>query len=349
MELLPVGLWLADREGKITYANPAGLRIWHGVQFVRPQHYDSYKAWWADSGEPVAAKDWGLARALRGEKSESELIRIQCFDGSFKTIVNWAAPLRADSGEIVGAIAANEDVTAFQRTQEQLKSAVRDRERILAVVAHDLRSPLTAVMSYSAAIALGAAKLAGGEKLRQNALALQDLGRRMSGLVDDLLAVAVAGSDGPNMIDYSQVDPRKLIAKAADDARTAMAHQGLSLDVNAGEDLQPLRADGDRILRVLTNLLDNARKFTPSPGRIVISAKPTASATLFCVSNSGAAVPPAELDAMFRPFWQADRDRNGAGLGLSICRSIIEAHGGTIWAEPSQGQRLRVCFALPRG
>jgi signal transduction histidine kinase len=68
----------------------------------------------------------------------------------------------------------------------------------------------------------------------------------------------------------------------------------------------------------------------------------------FSVANSGPPLPAEQLAAMFQPFWQAGRDRRGAGLGLSICRSLVEAHGGTIWAEPAEGQRVRVCFVLPR-
>lgn len=347
--LLPVGLWLADRHGHITFANPAGGQIWNGVQYVPPKDYGSYKGWWVDTGEALGAQEWGLARALRGETSRSELIRIQCFDGSFKTVINWAAPIRSPAGEIVGAVAANEDVTALQHTQEQLRLAVRDREQILAVVAHDLRSPLVALMSYAAAMEMGAAKLPGAEKLRASAAALLDIGRRMSGLVDDLLAVAVAKSAGQNMLEFAPVTPDSLLARAADSIRPSMARKGLELEVRAMEELPTLRADGDRILRVFSNLLDNALKFTPTPGRVVLSAKPIASGVLFCVANSGPPVPQAELEVMFQPFWQARRDRSGTGLGLSICRSIVEGHGGTIWAEAAEGQRLRVCFSLPRG
>jgi PAS domain S-box-containing protein len=346
--LLPVGLWLTDGEGRITIANPASERIWHGIQYVGPKDYGVYKGWWVESGDPIGPAQWGLARALRGETSRSELIRIQCFDGSFKTVINWAAPIRSPAGRIVGAIAANEDVTALQRTQEQLRAAVRERELILAVVAHDLRNPLVALMSYAAATELGASRLPGAERLQSNAAALLDIGRRMSGLVDDLLAVAVAESDGRNMLEFAPVAADRLIASAADSMRPLMARRGLELQIGPLQELPPLRADADRILRVLSNLLDNALKFTPSPGHVTVDAKPIASGILFSVANSGPAMAPSDLEAMFQPFWQAHRDRSGTGLGLSICRSIVEAHGGTIWAEPAEGQRLRISFSIPR-
>jgi signal transduction histidine kinase len=100
---------------------------------------------------------------------------------------------------------------------------------------------------------------------------------------------------------------------------------------------------------VFSNLLDNALKFTAARGRITLAAETVAGGVKFSVANSGRALARKELDAMFQPFWQAGRkDRRGAGLGLAICRSMVEAHGGSIWVEPARGERVRVCFVLPR-
>ena len=349
IDLLPVGLWIADREGHITLANPAGERIWQGARLVGPEQYAQYKGWWVDSGKPIAPDEWGLSRAIRkGETSRGELIRIQSFDGSFRTVINWAAPIRSDAGEVVGAVAVNEDITSLQHTQEQLRAAVRDREEILAIVAHDLRNPLSGLMMGAAAAEHQARGLPGGEPVRELAASLIDIARRMSGLVDDLLAVAVASTGGPSMLRAAPVAASSLLAKAADAARPRLAKEGLALEVQAAGELPQINADADRILRVFANLLDNALKFTSPPGRVTLAAERTSGGVRFSVANSGSALAPAQRDAMFQPFWQAGRDRRGAGLGLSICRSIVEAHGGTIWAEPAEGQRVRVCFVLPR-
>lgn len=141
-DLLPVGLWIADREGRITRGNPAGHRIWQGGGDMGPEHYGRQMGWRVDTGKPLLPEEWGIPRALRdGETSTRDLVRIQCFDGSMKTVINWAGPIRSDSGEITGAIAVNEDVTALHQTQEQLRAAVRDREEILALVTHDHAQP----------------------------------------------------------------------------------------------------------------------------------------------------------------------------------------------------------------
>ena len=111
VDSLPVGLWITDRDGRIIRGNPAGQRIWEGARYVGVEQYGAYRGWWAATGEPIAAEDWALARAVRkGETSVGELIRIQCFDGSFKLILNSATPLR-DGDEITGAVVVNEDVT----------------------------------------------------------------------------------------------------------------------------------------------------------------------------------------------------------------------------------------------
>lgn len=349
IDLIPVGVWITDREGNITLANPAGERIWGGVRYVGVEGYPQYKAWWAETGEPIEAEEWAASRAIRyGETSHSELIRIQTFDGSFKTVINWAAPIRSDAGEIVGAVAVNEDVTSLMRVEEQLREAVRDREEILAIVSHDLRNPLNALMVAATAAERKARALPGGESVRQLAESLVDMSRRMAGLVDDLLAIAVAGNGGQSMLSFAPVAPSGLLGRAADAARPLAARQRLELVLDVKEELPMVAADSDRILRVLANLLDNALKFTTPPGRITLAAERTNGTVRFSVVNTGPALPSEQLETMFKPFWQAGRDRRGAGLGLSICRSVVEAHGGSIWAEPAQGQRVRVCFVLPR-
>jgi PAS domain S-box-containing protein len=349
IDLLPVGLWIADREGHITLANPAGDRIWKGTRYIGLEQFPEYKGWWIETGKPIAPAEWGLARAVRrGETSRGELIRIQCFDGSFKTVINWAAPIRSDAGEVIGAVAINEDVTSLQQTQEQLRAAVRDREEILAIVAHDLRNPLSGLMIGASAVEKNARRLPGGEAVRELAATLVDISRRTSGLVEDLLAVAVSTTGGGSMLRLAPVDAAKLVARADEAARPLLASKGLELESNVEDRLPQVNADADRILRVFANLLDNALKFTSPPGRVMLAADRTAGGVRFSVVNSGPALTDEQRRAMFRPFWQAGRDARGAGMGLSICRAIVEAHGGTIWAEPAKGQRVRVCCVLPR-
>ena len=348
-DLLPVGLWIADRDGRVTRGNPAGHRIWQGAGEMGPEHYGRQQGWSVETGKPIAPEEWGIPRAIRrGEATSRDVIRIQCFDGSFKTVINWAAPIRSDSGEITGAVAINEDITALHHTQEQLRTAVRDREDILAVVTHDLRSPLSAIMTLATTIGVKSHKLSGGGPVQALADNLVEIARQMFGLVNDLLAVALVRSDH-SVLKTTPTRASALLEKAARVSRPLFAREAIRFHVQAVGDLPVIHVDTDRILRVFNNLLDNALKFTLAQGEVVLRAEAQSGGVRYCVANSGPALSQAELDSMFQPFWQAGRgDLRGAGLGLSICRSIVEAHGGTIWAEPAAGKRVRICFFLPR-
>lgn len=349
-DILPVGVWVADRNGRIVSNNPAAERIWKGARYVSVPQFGEYKGWWIDSGKPIAAEEWALARALtRGETSTGEFVRIQCFDGSFKTIINSAAPLLDAKGQIAGAIVVNEDISALQHTQEQLRAAVRDREQILAIVTHDLRSPLHGIAMGATAVEVLASEFPNGQLIREQAAAVVEISRQMSGMVEDLLSVATTTIEGRPMLRLSLVDASSLVNKATDAVRPLFAKKGIEFECRTLDHLPTINVDSDRVLRVFANLLDNALKFTSPPGRITLTAESTTGGVQFSVANTGAPIPSDQLEAMFLPFWQAQRDRRGAGLGLSICRSIVEAHGGSIWGESSEGMQVRVCFVLPSG
>ena len=231
-------------------------------------------------------------------------------------------------------------MSAFER--------LHDREKTLAIVSHDLRSPLSGMMAGAATIERLAGRLPGGEQIRALAASHADMTRRMSGMVDDLLAIAVATSGGRSLLKIAPVSVASLLKRAADAARPLFADADIKLEIEAVGELPDIRVDSDRMLRVFANLLDNALKFTGRQGRVVLRAQTASAEVRFCVANTGPALSVAELHSMFRQFWQAgDQDKRGAGLGMSICRSIIEAHGGNIWAEPEPGKRVRICFALP--
>ncbi|WP_332815350.1 sensor histidine kinase [Ramlibacter sp.] len=347
-DLAPVGLYVADAEGRITHGNAAGERIWQGLHKVGPEQFGHYRAWWLDSGKAIAPDEWAVARAVRrGETSHGELIRIQCFDGSFKTILNWAAPLLDAGGRVTGAVAVNQDVTALHQAQEQLRAAVREREKLLAVVAHDLRNPLNVIMLRAAMAGRKFAGMPGVEECRTAAATIFEAAGRMAGLVEDLLAISVADS-GRSLLKLEPVQPQELLAAAAREAQPLFSDAGLRLEIQAIGELPVIQSDQNRLLRVFGNLLDNALKFTGRGGQVVIRAEAADDSVLFSVANSGPALPREDLESLFRPFWQAGTDGRGAGLGLSICRSIIEAHGGSVWAEPAPGMRVKVLFLLPR-
>lgn len=241
-----------------------------------------------------------------------------------------------------------EEADEVARALVSASRMLRDREEILAVVSHDLRNPLSALRLVAGIADLMVAKLPGGEPVRARLASLVDIGSRMSGMVDDLLAVAVSTRGERSMLKMTPVNAASLLERAADAVRPLFAREGIELLIDSGVALPDVQVDPDRILRVLVNLLDNALKFTQRPGHVVLRAQEQPDGVRFSIANSGPALSAGELDSMFQPFWQARQDRRGAGLGLSICRSIVETHRGRIWGEPEPGMRVRVCFEVPR-
>jgi PAS domain S-box-containing protein len=146
LELLPVGVWILDRDGQILSGNEASLRLWAGARYVGIDQYGEYKAWWADSGKRVGPEEWGAARALtKGEVCLNEVVNIECFDGTHKTILNSAIPIRDAKGEITGAVAVNQDITERVQAYQLLERRVEERTRDLSAlleVSRDVASML---------------------------------------------------------------------------------------------------------------------------------------------------------------------------------------------------------------
>ncbi len=122
LDVLPVGVFIADEDGGIAWTNPAAERIWGGARRLPVERLSEYKGWWADTGKPV--EEWAFARAFKsGESSIDERIDIECFDGSRKTILNSAVPVYDDAGRVISAVAVITDITELQGTEAALRAS----------------------------------------------------------------------------------------------------------------------------------------------------------------------------------------------------------------------------------
>ncbi|MBI5056542.1 MAG: PAS domain S-box protein [Nitrospirae bacterium] len=121
LEILPVGVWITDKDGNIVQGNSASKRIWEGARYIGIEKYGEYKGWWLDTGKKIEPDEWAAARAIeKGETSIEEEVEIECFDGSRKIILNSALPIRNEQDEIMGTIIVNQDITERKKAEKTL-------------------------------------------------------------------------------------------------------------------------------------------------------------------------------------------------------------------------------------
>jgi two-component system sensor histidine kinase KdpD len=222
----------------------------------------------------------------------------------------------------------------------------RLRNSLLAALSHDLRTPLTVLVGLAESLAMTKPPLSGAQS--ETAEAIQDEARRMSTLVSNLLDMARIES-GEVTLDL-QWQPLEEVVGAALEATRNMLKQH-RLEVRLPRELPLVRFDALLIERVLVNLLENASKYTPAGSQVILSAEVVADKLKVSVSDNGPGLPTGREEALFQKFARGDRESAtpGVGLGLAICRAIVESHHGTIVGINQPGGGVTFSFMLPLG
>ena len=232
------------------------------------------------------------------------------------------------------------------RLYEAAQRATQARDDLLGIVAHDVRSPLNAIFLAAELLhrRLETSGLRDGEAQVASILRSTERANR---LIEDLLDVTrIEG--GALTIRCSALAPRPVVGDALDSQRVLAAAAAIELELEVDEELPEIWVDRDRFLQVIENLVGNALKFTPKGGLITVTAVERPGEVVFSVADTGPGIPPDNLPYIFDRFWQAARaKRQGAGLGLPICKGIVEAHGGRIWVDSTVGVGTTVCFTMP--
>jgi PAS domain S-box-containing protein len=238
---------------------------------------------------------------------------------------------------------AIEHAQLYDRAQE----AIRAREEVLGVVSHDLRNPLSTI-HLSAELLLDAAE----ERRAENVQSLERIRRvskQMDVMIGDLLDMSSIES-GSFAVERSRHAVAALIEEARDLLRPLGEEKSIRLECRLDDDVSDVDIDSRQILRVFSNLVGNAIKFTPEGGRITVGAAKHGAEVRFSVADTGPGIPAEQLPHVFDRYWQARRgDRRGAGLGLAIARGIVEAHGGRIWVESGEDGGAVFRFSVPIG
>lgn len=260
---------------------------------------------------------------------------------SDRVVEAHCAPIKGDLGEVIGAVAVLRDVTELRHTE-------RLRRELTANVSHELRTPLTSIKGFAETLLDGAMK---EEEICRRFLTIIDSeADRLVKLVDDLLDLSHLESKRATL-DLRQVNLGELVGHTIDKLRPLAESSGLILEHSAPPDVT-ISADADRLEQVLTNLVDNALKYTPAGGRVEVRVMPTNSEVEVAVADTGRGIRPEDLTHVFERFYRADRSRTrgsgGTGLGLAIAKYIVEAHGGRISVRSRVGEGTTFTFTLPR-
>lgn len=347
---LPVGVAVTDRAGDIVLANAASKRIWGDFMIASgPERWAKSKGFWHNSGERIAPANWASVRALRtGQTSLNELIDIESFDGQQKTILNSAAPIHNAEGLIVGAVIVNEDVTERVRAEAELTRVARwtIMGELTASIAHEINQPLVGVVTNANACLqwLAAGKPNLGEARKAVKRIARD-GKRAGDVIARIRALLQKGEPVREPLNLNQI-----IRSTVSLLRSELQRKTVALRIELAPELPRVAGDRVQLEQVIMNLILNAvdalNEVTGRPRVLRIrTARAKRRLVRVEIRDTGVGIGPTQARRLFEPFFTTKP--NGLGLGLAISRSIVEAHGGRLWATPNRGPGMTFQFTLP--
>ena len=300
-------------------------------------------------GKPISevARDPQIAQAVTDVLRSGRAIASEdaaavlpwAIEGARRAFRIRSTPMRDADDRLVGAVTLLEDIT-------HLAEISRQKSEFIAAASHELRTPLTSVQMGIHLLLEGAA---GGLDPKQKEIlqVCREDTARLERLMRQLLDLSRIESGAVTPV-RAAVHPSVLVREAADAVRVQAGLKGIDLVLDAPPELPPVSADRDQIERVIGNLVTNALRATPAGGTITIAAVPRGNEMAFSVADTGAGIPRAYLSSIFDPFIQVPHaPSGGAGLGLTISRRIVEAHGGQLTVQSEPGQGATFTFTVP--
>jgi len=323
LEQMTDGVLIADAGGRIQFANPAAGKLFntpsavgHTVVEVIRQH-QLVQAW---------------RRSQETDQPQEESVELPARHQFLQLVV-------LPDLQTGGSLLLVQNLTRVRR----LETVRRD---FISNVSHELRTPLASLKALTETLRDGA--------LEDPKAAHRFLGRietevdALTQMTTELLELTRIES-GQVPLEFKSIPAGELLLSAADRMRAQAERAGLVLRLDNSQDMTEVRVDPSRLEQVLVNLIHNAIKFTRPGGEVILSAQTKGNFVSFAVQDTGVGIPEDDLERIFERFYKADRARSGGGtgLGLSIARHIVEAHGGKIWAESTEGRGSIFYFTVP--
>lgn len=362
-DALPAAVIVADPEGNILSFNPAALRLYgySSMADVRtplnafPRLIEVFDL----DGRPLPPEEWPISRVLRGESFSNAIMRVVRTDTGKTFIGAYGGSLVRDpAGRPFAAVLTTRDVTAeheareaLRKSAECLEAANRAKDDFLATLSHDLRTPLTPVLMISQMLA---SEPSLPESVREDLRMIRTNVELEARLIDDLLDLTRI-AHGKVQLRPVRVNAHRILKQALKTSCDgSLREKSLDIQCELGAEDDRLHADPMRLEQVFWNLINNAIKFTPHRGRIWLrTSNPEPGRLRIEVSDTGMGIDPDRLNTIFNAFEQGDsriaRSYGGLGLGLAICRALLEMHGGSIQAAsegPGRGSTFTIDLPL---
>jgi PAS domain S-box-containing protein len=345
-ESMPQKIFTAKPSGDIDYFNRqlmefTGLtfeqiRDWGWLQFIHPDDVEKNIRRWKRSIK--TGKYFHLEHRFRHK------------DGKYRWHLSRAYAMRDADGQVLMWIGSSTDIEGQKHTQEALKEADRRKDEFLGMLAHELRSPLSAISNVAAI--LGQQHTSDRETTRLQAMLTRQT-RTLTRMVDDLLDISRITS-GKIRLEKGLIALGPVISRAVESTRSLMESRRHELIVSEPDSPLRIEADATRLEQILVNLLSNAAKYTNPGGRIHLMAKQENGRVCLMVQDNGIGISAEMLARVFEMFTQVDqslqRAQGGLGIGLALVRSLVEMHGGTVQATSAGvGQGSEFIVRLPLG
>jgi len=301
-------------------------------------------------GTQLAFEDWPVSRVLRGESLSQFEVRARYRDSGRERYLSFGGePVRDKEGRQILGVVVRRDITEAKRIENALREADRRKDDFLSMLSHELRTPLAPMRN--AAYMLNHC-MPGSEEASRARLIIERQVGHLTRLVEDLLDVTRIAR-GKAILKLQTIDLCEVVRQLADDFRETIGSAGLRLEMQLAGEPVWVRGDATRLAQVISNLLQNAVKFTAAPGLIRIELAARDGTATVRVRDSGAGIDPAMLDSIFDPFTQGPqegvRGRSGLGLGLALVKGFTELHGGTVQLHsdgPGKGTEFTLRFPL---
>ncbi len=332
---VPDPVYVKDRSSRILIANPAlarvvGKPLAELIGKTDSEYYGSDRV-----GQELRSHDLEVMETGRGISTEET---VPTPDGE-RTFVSNKVPYLNTAGEVIGVVGVSHDIT-------ELKKVDQIKDEFIGMVSHELKTPLTVVTGALSVAMTDGLPLEDQRTLLRDAVWGADT---MADIVDNLLELS-RWQANRLVLQPAPLDVGQVIATVVQQLAGKSRQHRLLANVSSG--LPQVPADRTRIVRILENLIDNAIKYSPNGGEVSVSARLDGDHVLVSVSDRGIGIAPEDAERLFQPFSRLEAAvpgsaAKGVGLGLVVCKRLVEAHRGRIWVESRPGQGATFSFTLP--